>query len=206
MVRLMTVLVLAVLLSTSAGGCSTLLPALVSPLGGGGGGGSKSIERIHGTALTATQTAKTDKQLEVVDVLTRSAMDKVSLGEVYPQQYQPSLAEKIAYTTQFAGKAIEKAAPVFPLAPVVGGGVTLLGSLVATGLGWGRLMRTRKMLAVAGKDRQEMEKTAGTLIEGIENFASGNTEAGKMLKELIKNRSIASGTSAKLHSMIKDMG
>ena len=86
------------------------------------------------------------------------------------------------------------------------GGVTLLGSLVATGLGWGRLMRTRKMLAVAGKDRQEMEKTAGTLIEGIENFASGNTEAGKMLKELIKNRSIASGTSAKLHSMVKDMG
>ncbi|MCP4365262.1 MAG: hypothetical protein GY800_08190 [Planctomycetes bacterium] len=206
MVRLTTVLVLAVLLSTSAGGCSTLLPPLLGPLGGGGGGGSKSIERIHGTALTATHTAKTDKQLEVVDGLTRRAMDKVSLGEVYPQQYQPSLAEKIAYTTQFAGKAIEKTAPVFPLAPVVGGGVTLLGSLVATGLGWGRLMRTRKMLAVAGRDRQEMERTAGTLIEGIENFSSGNTEAGKMLKELIKNRSIASGTSARLHSMVKDMG
>ncbi len=204
MVRLTTVLILAVLLSTSAVGCSTLLPALVSPLGGSGGGGSKSIERIHGTALTATHTAKTDKQLEVVDGLTRRAMDKVSLGEVYPQQYQPSLAEKIAYTTQFAGKAIEKTAPVFPLAPVVGGGVTLLGSLVASGLGWGRLMRTRKMLAVAGRDRQEMERTAGTLIEGIENFSSGNTEAGKMLKELIKNRSIASGTSTTLHGLIKE--
>ncbi len=204
MVKRIAVLVLVSLLAASGGGCSDLLPPLLGPFGGSGGGGSKSIERIHGKALASTQTAKTDKQLEVVDGLTRSAMDKVSLPEVYPPQYQPSLAEKIAYTTQFAGKAIEKAAPVFPLAPVVGGGVTLLGSLVATGLGWGRLMRTRKTLAALGRDRQEMEKTAGTLIEGIENFSNENTDAGKLLKELIKNRSIASGTSTTLHSLIKE--
>lgn len=170
----------------------------------GGVNGSKAVERVYEKGLVATNTAKTDKQLAVVEDLTRRAMDKVSLPEVYPPQFQPSLAEKIAYTAQFTGEAIEKAAPVFPLAPLVGGGVTLLGSMVATGLGWGRLMRARKMLTLAGRDKAEIEGIVGTLIGGIEDFSSDNTEAGKLLKELIKNKSLASGTSARLHEMVKE--
>ncbi len=197
------ILVGIVLLLTCGSGCSTLLPPLVGSLGSNGSSGSKAIERIHGKGLVATNTAKTDKQLEVVSGLTERAMDKVSTREGYPQ-LQPTLAEKIAYTTQFAGKAIEKAAPVFPLAPVVGGGITLLGSLVATGLGCGRLMRSRKMLAVAGRDKAEVEGIAGTLIKGIEDFSSDNTEAGRLLKELIRNKSLASGASTRLHEMVKE--
>ncbi|MEE9200023.1 MAG: hypothetical protein V3V45_01115, partial [Candidatus Brocadiales bacterium] len=97
-------------------------------------------------------------------------------------------------------------APVFPLAPVVGGGVTLLGSLIASGLGWGRLMRAKKMLTVAGRDKTELEGVANTMIESIENFTNDNTEAGKLLKQLIKNRSLSSGASARLHNMVKGRG
>lgn len=204
MVRQQIILAGIILLLTSGSGCSTLLPPLLGSAGAGNGSSnSKTVERIYSKGLDATGAAKTDKQLEVVEDLTEKAMDKASSPWVY-DPYQPSLAEKIAYTTQFAGKAIEKTAPVFPLAPVVGGGITLLGSLVATGLGWGRLMRSRKMLMLAGRDKEELEMTAGTLIDGIENFSSENTEAGRLLKELIKNVSIASGTSTKLHNMVKE--
>ncbi|MFQ5957378.1 MAG: hypothetical protein ACE5KK_06375 [Candidatus Brocadiales bacterium] len=197
-------LVLVVLLLISGSGCGTLLPPLLGPAGSPPqSNGTKAVVRVHEKGLLATNTAKTDKQLAVVEELTKRAMDKVSLQEVYPT-FQPSLAEKIAYTAQFAGKAIEKTAPVFPLAPVVGGGITLLGSMVATGLGWGRLMRARKMLTLAVRDKEEVERTAGTLIDGIENFSSNNTEAGRLLKELIRNKSIASGTSTRLHKIVRE--
>ncbi|MCB7129189.1 MAG: hypothetical protein J3T61_06605 [Candidatus Brocadiales bacterium] len=202
MVKQGVILTIVFLLLFSGIGCSTLLPPVFGPLTGGGGGGSKAVERIHEKALTATATAKTDKHLAVVDNLTKKAMDKVSTPEVY-NPYQPSLGEKVAYTSQFVGKAIEKTAPVFPLAPLVGGGITLLGSMVASGLGWGRLMRARKMLTVAGRDKMELQGAANTLIESIENFSNDNTEAGRLLKQLIKDRSLASGTSARIHDMVK---
>lgn len=206
MVRQRFVLLIFVLVLMSSGsGCSTLLSPLLVPLSGGGNAGQKTVERMHDKGLTAASTAKTDKQLAVVDNMTRRAMDKVSVSGPY-SQYEPSLAEKVAYTTQFAGKAIAKAAPVFPLAPVVGGGVTLLGSLIASGLGWGRLMRAKKMLTVAGRDKTELEGVANTMIESIENFTNDNTEAGKLLKQLIKDRSLSSGASARLHDMVKGRG
>lgn len=201
------VIFMVIMLSMTGSGCGTLLPPFYMPPDSPThAGSSKAVERIHERGLVAVGTSKTDKQLAAVKDLTHEAMDRVSEDAAYatPPAYRPSLPEKIAYTAQFAGKAIEKTAPIFPLAPVVGGGITLLGSMIATGLGWGRLMRAKKMLSMARRDRAELEAIASTLIEGIENFSSDNTEAGRLLKEMIRDRSISSGTSTRLHQIVKE--